>query len=199
MGLTRRGPFKKSASKNVFQTVDVGTGKGRWILEQAKKFPNRKYAVVDPKYRRGGDLHSTGQRMAKHGIHVHPEGLQSFIEFMLKNNKKTRHINIDMPGQELSIPLFNFPKLFEALPKILMPNGKIYFSTEDLAVRDYIHQFASIYGFKSRELRKFGADDPAKRTPTMRLFHVMDVFRIEVTFGLKKAVPNKQVRIKWPQ
>ncbi|HIH22080.1 MAG: hypothetical protein J4478_02920 [Candidatus Diapherotrites archaeon] len=43
-----KGPFRGPTPEGVFQTIDVGAGTAKWLRQQARKFPRRKYVAVEP-------------------------------------------------------------------------------------------------------------------------------------------------------
>lgn len=208
MGLKRRGkgPFKGYTPRRTFQTVDVGAGFGDWLRDQAVKFPGRKYVAVDPAF--GSHLEKKGQELRNlriifkplrtSRVVVKPMKISEFIDEMESKGLKTRHINIDLPDEQ--IEQYNFDKLFREAQRILIPNGKIFVSSEKAGIIYDIKALANKHGLKTRLLRPFEKGSPeTKKTLFMRNYGFeFKIHRLEITFGLKKAIPLKMQRRKWP-
>ncbi len=225
-GLKRRGrgPFRGGTPKNVFQTISVGEGIGGRLPDQADKFKARKYAAVDPKYgsiseaaRFRDNIHARKQewklqQMRDQGITLIPEGIKPTVKKLLERGVKARHINIDMP--EYGIGKYFFDEQFMlGLNKLLLPNGKIFLTTETRETGESLGFNAKKAGFSYRELKpiRVGQERRAAiRTDTMRLLQspfnkltpsdepARTFYRFELTKSLKKAIPNKAERRKWP-
>mgnify|MGYP001612625527 CR=1 FL=1 len=166
MGLKRRGkgPFRGPSPSNVFQTVDVGTGRGNRLESIAKRFPKRKYVAVEKLFKDPEHdlLWSTAASpripaLKKAGVVVRPQELRSFIDYMERHGQRTRYINFDMPipggftqFKEYLGDRYGFRKLFANVPKILLPNGKIFVKTENLDFVDFLQRLAKRHGLKTR-------------------------------------------------
>ncbi len=60
--------FRKGTLPNVLQTVHAGPNKAEWVLKQALKFPNRKYAAADPPYKKHPERFSDVVKIGLMGI-----------------------------------------------------------------------------------------------------------------------------------
>lgn len=209
MGLKKqgKGPFRGKTPSNTFQTVDFMSGNAAWIRGQAKRFPQRKYAAVEPDFGTG-DLQNQNMwrlRHEQHNLHASKKDMLSFIEEMKQKNERTRYINIDMPYPSHSAGT-EFRTLFRETPHILFPNGKIFIASESLRSLQELEKNAKTEGLRTRFLKPFLPKDQKRLTTTMTHFfshsenqRAEGIHRLEITFGLKKAVPNKSRRKKWPQ
>lgn len=193
----------------MLQTVDVGTGHLRRLNIQAKKFPKRAYAAVDH------DLsaingHESNITIAKEKIH-------SFVDGMIKARKKTRHINFEMPLPPInsesdyryySRDHYDFKYLFEKASDILLPNGKIFVMSEELEFLENLSSTAKKTGLKPKPIKNLHVDPEYWKSYKGRpLSHFMgyafdaerELYTLEITYGLKKAIPNKGNRRDWPR
>lgn len=171
MGLKRRGkgPFRGPTPPKVFQAVDIGTGDGRRLESIAKRFPNRKYVAVDPSLHEKvlgsafAPPRGTAERLSQAGINVRPEKAMSFIEEMKKRGEKTRFISINMPSHAKNEGHwrddYGFRHIFESVPKILLPNGKIFITTESPEFAEHLKKMAEDAGLKTRPLREISSSE----------------------------------------
>jgi len=203
-------PFKGASQKRVFQTVDIGSGKAEWLIKQKQRFGDRRYLAVDPEYRQNQELM---RRLKAHGLETFAGRMQGLIRKLKETKQKTRHINIDMPSYSIEKNAMNFIMggkkhwaikdeygfhiLFKELPKILLPNGKVFVTSENSSMLDLIEEIAHDHGFPSRRLRGFDGPIQAKRTAFMKAHQGQTIHSIEISFGLKKALPNKAQRKNW--
>lgn len=252
MGLKKNkkpGLFRGETPKNVFQTVDIGTGKGGRLWSIAKKFQKRKYAAVDPEFWDRFD----GSGLNEAGVLVSAKTALGFIEEMKQRGLKTRHMNVDMPSppewveggktRKWEKDLYNFKKIFQEAQYVLLPNGKIFIKTEDANYVQKIKQYAEEAGLKTRpiihitglwemykeQLKRIGKQiesvqasnlvPPLKEEKIEQLRRKQLTLRVtfsghpvtnfmaehehfyllEITFGLKKAFPEKSKRKNWPR
>jgi hypothetical protein len=193
MGRNRAG----QKLKKMFQTVDVGTREGDHVMGQAQKFKHREYGAVDPRYKESGKFGLMGTVLEKTGVTVHRGTLAEFITKMRQEGWKTNHFNIDMPNRGF-YKKADISHLFGYAEHLLRPNGKIFITTESPAdFRNYA-QLAKAYGLKVRVLKKWhGTTEPkgARRTKHMRdAIADQGIYRLEITLGMKKAIPDKSKR-----
>ncbi len=195
MGLKRigKGPFGRLTQPKIFQTVDIGSGKAEWIMRRAKRNSLRNYAVVDPAYcdKDFWSVFAAGQTIAKDfpNIKVAPQYYSAFIDEMKKNGWKARHINIDMPDIATSLE-----GLFREAPNILLPNGKIFVTAGSKNIINNLCKDAEEHGLKVRELKPLLSGHIQRLTGYMKEFSQTEFYRLEITFGLKKAIPDKKAR-----
>ena len=204
------GPFRGSPPSKIYQTVDLGSGTAAYIKRQATKFKKRKYAAVDPTY--GGPHGFYSSRYDVHvslyelGVDSYPTTFEEFIDIMKKDGLKTRHLNIDMPTFISPNSTKGFVQLLKNLPHILIPNGKIYITSEMEDVIKKTGRLAMEHGLRVRRFPALNLDRiEVKKTLTMKgyaeqkIMSIPPIYRLEITYGLKKAVLDKKQRKKWPQ
>jgi tRNA G46 methylase TrmB len=227
------GPFRGPTPPNVFQTVDVGTGKGDHIRRQAEQFKGRKYVAVDPLYslsRTQSELDNPSRaarsvegavelsrirrvtqgvnELVMSGVTVYPKAILDIVTHMRQAGLKTRHFNIDMPNDQLDkhcrrYDFYEYEKWFKQLPSVLFPNGKIFVTSESEATLREIEESAKQAGLKTRRRPNLSHSIPLDklRTGSMRVYVQKgnEIKRLEITFGLKKAIPDKKQRRNWPR
>ncbi len=175
----------------------MGSGHADIPASLAKRFPNRKYAVVEPLMAPGKKFDYRARELIKRGVLVFPGSISRFLDFMKKNGLKTRHINVDMPEPLSHFGDYDFDKLFREAPNVLLPNGKIFFSTEEPALIKILSELAGRHGLKARKLNSFPSRiHPNRKTGYMQLLGQPVIYRVEITFGLKKAFSKKFERKK---
>ncbi len=217
-GLKRRGkgPFRGATPKGIIQTVDVGTGMPIGFLKKTRENPQRKYAIVEPLYGKKSLIRAMLARdphrvtflktirkrskvLEKRGVIVRAEKIRDFIKRMVREGIRTRYVNIDMPAPAgIIIDSYGFRELFKKAPEVLLPNGKIFISCENDFLLGILKNRAQKEGLKVRWLKKL--HPKAARTKYQKQFTAEGhpIFRLEITYGLKKAIPNKAERRKWP-
>jgi tRNA G46 methylase TrmB len=199
---TGKGPFRGPTSPKVFQTVDVGTGLGQHIQNQASRFRDRKYAAVDPAFE--GDLvrdslSPTARIIEQKGVHVDAGNLKQFIDKMTRAGQRTRYFNVDMPTPIIdsnSADLYSFHYLFQKAPAVLLPNGKVFCITDSERFASHLEKLAQNEGLSCR--RRKPLPEQAKTSTYMKV-EQKPLIRIEITYGLKKAIPDKKKRRNWPR
>ncbi|MEK6941477.1 MAG: hypothetical protein AABW85_01310 [archaeon] len=212
MALMRRraSQFRGPTPSKVFQTVDIGSGRADYIRRQAGKFPQRRYAAIDPLYKPPkriidftnpvtSALQKARIEMDALGVTVHAGTLSSFIGKMLRNRHKTRYFNVDMPNQFFSpktseflgIKKYGFEKLFMEAPNILLPKGQIFFSTESNRFLVELQGLAKQYGLRFRRLPPI-TKQQAKRTTQMK--SIGTIQRATIIFEPRKYRQPKQPR-----
>src|SRR3989338_4976781 len=124
MGLKRigKGPFRGPTAWNLHQTLDIGAGElANYARQQAIRFPNRKYAAVDPL-----------ARVAEFGnLRVFRKPALEAMDDALKEGLKFRHINLFMPEMKLKKPKY-FREILKRAKKVMLPNGKIFIGSDIL-------------------------------------------------------------------
>lgn len=200
MGLKKigKGPFRGATPKKVFQTIDVGSRHGKWIKSKAARFPKRLYAAVDPVYEFADFRNKVGELKAA-GVFVASAGIEAFIEGMKSYGLKTRHFNIDVPPLSWGTNQFVFRVLREA-PNVLLPNGKIFITSEDQKFLEKVKKRANFLGLNARVRTPLIGESARKTSITEKIGRELEqpVYRLEITFGLKKAISEKEQRKKWP-
>lgn len=207
---SRRRPFRGATPSNVFQTVDLGAGDAEYLRRQSKKYLSRKYAVVDDRYVKG---HGIGLHIQKlpPNLHVQASSNVEMLCEMIKNNIRTRHINIDMPYPNADAKTANSPKyfsavrkleydlrrVFEYVPKVLFPNGKIFVITENQNFVAIFYRLAAEYGFSVRE-KRLPVEHAERKTRVSSILSGQPIYQLTLTNNLRTAIPNKKVRRMWP-
>jgi len=194
------GLFRGPTPEKAIQTVSIGEGLGPYIETQAKKFPNRKYVAVDPAYKGVRTLHRDyAKRLEDLGAGVRAKEAVPAVEQLIREGYKVRHFNVDMPNMPLrgeerqyAIEKFGFDRFLRKAKKVLLPNGKVYFTSEVPEYLEAIAELAREAGYKTRALgRQQNLQKSSFIGRTIR--NVRPVFRLECTFGLKEAgrLPRK--------
>ncbi|MBU0662264.1 MAG: hypothetical protein ABH854_04285 [Candidatus Diapherotrites archaeon] len=140
-----------------------------------------------------------GKELANQGIVVGASHIPAFLRWMKKTGWRARHINVDAPNVWISPkPRYSYYRsLFKEAPNILLPNGKIFIMTEKEDLVESALKLAQEYGLKARA-QKVILPEGAKRTYYLRTT-ADPKYRVVITYGLKKAMPEKEKRKKWTQ
>ncbi|QQR92152.1 MAG: hypothetical protein IPJ89_03250 [Candidatus Iainarchaeum archaeon] len=217
----RKRMFRGAARGRVFQTVDLGAGKGEYIERQSRRFPNRKYAAVDFLLGPEKFFDAVGQRLHKNGVGV-GDDVTTFLRQMIERKEKTRHLNMDMPypfdtSAYASESQRAFKSALEMIPRVLLPNGKFYITSESSWTIRLMQKLAEKQGFAARQLRTIPplsssdllttAQQRALRMKQPDYYHPgmvwafanQPIYRLEITYNLKKALPSKDARRKLAQ
>ncbi len=176
-------PFRAKTPPNIFQTVLVGGRQADVIIRAVQRFEkrgnkrNRNYAVVNPFFRRGGRWGHTKDEadycraikntLREYGIHVFPTTAQLALKKMILKGQKTRHLYIEMPpgqyyagGKKHRTEGWGAAKeiidqVFMHAPKVLLPGGQIFISTEGEHLLHYFIKIAKENSFSTGRLREF--------------------------------------------
>jgi len=219
----RLGPFRGSTSQGVIQTLDVGTASGHKssikeiprFLESTRRLGSkgRLYVAVDPLLKNS----------KKDNYEIHAKRITDFLETLIKQGRKVRHINIDFPEPDLG--LYDFKTFFSLIKQVLLPNGKVYITSEVWLLIREISDLAVQNGFivNSRSNgRKYSDSDFKEITALARRskFNNKKVnnlpmsayqrinfgdnsgenpFAIEITYPLRSAIQDKEQRRNWPR
>jgi len=197
----RKGKFKPFAGnpkKGVFQTVEFGAGDAEHISNRAWKSPKRKYAAVDPRMTYIEDL------MAYKNLEATKQSMEGYIDAMKRSGTKTRHIAIRMPNpKDIRSNDFSIRSLLKEAKHVLLPNGKIFVTTESGYVVHRLVRTAMEEGFSVREPAALA--QPKTRVERMMMdLRKKPVYRIELTYKLKTAMPGntkeaKEKRKHWAE
>jgi len=166
---------------------------------------SRKSATVDPAYANFWGKPRFMKQLEQGGVLVFPKTLSEFINEMKQHGWKTRHFNIDMPDTGDVVGEYFLKKFFRELPNILLPNGKVYVSSELPGTLEEIAQEAQKHGLKVRQLPNLTEKNEKRLTEFMQTHGSLfagdqfRIYRIEITYGLRKAIPNKEKRRTWPK
>ena len=191
--------FRGPTPRNYFQTVSVGEGAGWYLERQAKKHPKRKYLAVDPYPVREIDETTAREairRLQKAGVQVLRERIIPAMDKLIRQRKKVRHFNIDMPNTEEEHAPFGFNQFFEKAKKLLLPNGKVFVTSTDTEFLERLAQKARASGFSTR--RPFQMHERSLRKTQW----ILDVYThtdqipsiLECTLRLKTVFPKKWQR-----
>ncbi len=183
-------PFRGLTPAGVFQTVDIGSGMhpSSFIFRRAERNPRRSYVATD----------RVLPEIAPANVRRELAPIQTFLNEMIEKGWKTRHINMDMPFPLMAITLA--PLLFRAMPRVLLPNGKVYVTTENLDDLEILKDQAKKNGFTARIMKDLSPRAAASRTQfTRSLSSLMEgntypIHRMEITYPLKRAHPTKVER-----
>ncbi|MDO8537953.1 MAG: hypothetical protein Q7S21_03650 [archaeon] len=191
--------FRGPTPENVFQIVDYGAGRGQSVEARKNKHPERNYAAVDPYFRNDEERF---RELQKKGIIVFPGRMLSFIRKMKRNGQKTRHVTIEMPYEYITLENeYDFRKFLKEVPNFLLPNGKVFITSEYYNTLINLQKISKRLGYKTRWLKSITNGNQIKHSPTMASIFRLDtsIYRLEITFGLKKAIPSKYERRKIAQ
>lgn len=205
--------FRGPTRGKVIQTMDLGSGKGEYIERQSKKFPKRTYSAVDALYK--GFFSAEAHRLRHRGVFVGDNIENALIE-MVRSGWRARHLNMDMPypwdSPEYRKPgEKTFRRVMELIPKVLLPNGKFYIASENHYTIQEMMTIARQHGFSVRETKPLKpllsplADAETilsnrrqkphyYRTKVMNSFANFPIYRLEITYNLRKAIPDKNMR-----
>jgi hypothetical protein len=117
------------------------------------------------------------------------------VDEMKRKGIKARNINIDMPLESVN----DFSHLFNNAERIMLPNGKIFISSEQQGVLEHAARLARNHGLKARMRKEMPQVEAEGRTHYTIRHSPKPIYRLEITFGLKKALPKKEQRKNWPR
>lgn len=202
------GPFRGPTPRNTIQTVDLGSGKGEYIHSKAEKNPHKIYAAADLIYQPGEKgLYHIAEKLREAGVRVHAGDFLELFRQMREEKVRARHINIDFPEpfvgfpgapKSVAIAWQSYRDMIRQAPHVLLPNGKIFLLTEDPETADLMEKWAREDGLKARRIKPI--TEPWAK-PKSRMMKVTQgsghFYRLEITYGLKKAIPDKKKRVEW--
>lgn len=207
-----KGPFRGPTPPKVFQTLDAGAGKGEYIERLALRSPQRKYAAADIRYAipgapvipgKGAGIYA--KRLGNSGVATYGEMGETIEEFIQKGIR-TRHVNMDFPYPWSAKGGFKYERMFgrllEKIPFVLLPNGHFFITSEDAHTVVRMEEIAHKMGFKTRRLSPLALEKHKKKPGTMLQTFAKTgypVYRLRITMGLKKAIPQKEKRKRWPE
>lgn len=180
-------PFRGPTLPNVFQTIDIGSGKAEWLSKRSKERRNgkkglprkRAYAGVDEMY----DSEAEGNKRyvmlpeeyapfeRDHpNILLIPQTAKEFLIRMIKRREKTRHINMDMPWpieNATGKDAMDMQMILRLARAVVIPNGKIFIASENPKTIEIIVQMARAMRYRARIV------SPLKRHQHQRLTSTM--------------------------
>lgn len=193
VGLFPRKVHDPQVLPPVLQTVDFGSGMHaeNFIFKQAGKYPNRTYAAVDPVLK----AYSKNKRYAN--LFISWKHADEFLREMRELGLKTKHVNMDMPNPMVMLSILR--AVFRNISFILVPNGKIFVTTEDHNGAKHIQEIARMYDLTTRKIVQLSAEEVDRRTHFSHLIHnhplgKKPIYRVEITYPLRKAYPQKRDR-----
>lgn len=203
----RKRPFKGPTPTGVFQTVDIGAGQADYMRRQARKFRNRSYAAVDPRYSEeyATETYSNLRRLAIQlpggGVNAFAGSLSRTLAYMRKNNLKTRHFNVDFPyienEREIRYTLRQVVQLAESIPQILEPRGKIFLTTDDEMWVDLATRIGKAYGLIVRQKQvPIGGPKAKPKTYSMQQMNanypeMTHIWKVVIEYVPRKYHPRK--------
>lgn len=160
-----------------WKKTDEWTHHGNHLDSMLKPF--RRRVVVDPKlnedaiyyrHRRGRE---TAAELKEAGVEVVGEELSEYIDHMKREGLKARSFNLDMPipdtsdyGDESVVTMYGLDTLFSEAANVLVPNGKIFVTSEHKKTLQKIIDEAKKHGLRVR--RRYDRDS-RKRTEILSL------------------------------
>jgi hypothetical protein len=148
-------PFKGGTREKVIQTLDIGAGFPILTGQSARKYPDRKSLAVDPVYGKedryaylgGRSSYRVGETLdfiKRVGLNYSSLTAIEAIDNLIKNGTKVRHVNFKMPHPGQNYDLEN---VFHRLKKVLLPNGKVFMSSEKLPFLEKVASIAKKEGY----------------------------------------------------
>ncbi len=206
-----------------FDIVELGAGranlatngsrirKGKKVVLVDVAYSRRKNRLADPKFREMAEnFRSRALALNDRGVTIIPSESTRFLHRMVEKNWKTRSIFIEMPHpnmfanplplREKFDPFVHFFKMVcDVAPKVLLPNGKIYLTTERPEFVSAIETVARERGLSFRRRPSLAAEQARWRTETTQAMSERGntIFQVEVTLPLKKVFPKKSERRDW--
>lgn len=206
-----------------FDIVELGAGRANLAtngtrLRNGKKvilvdvaYSRRKNRLADPKFREmAKDFRKRALELHERGVTIAPGESTRFLHRMVVKNWKTKSIFIEMPHPNMfanPIPLREkfepfvhfFKMICDVAPKVLLPNGKIYLTTERPEFVSVIEKIARERELSFRKRPSLTSEQAKWRTETTQAMAQRGntIFQVEVTFPLKKAFPKKDDRRRW--
>jgi hypothetical protein len=148
----RPGPFRGPTPKKVIQTLDVGTGTPglEYGLERFKTNAN----LHQNRYYKGVDLHLE-HPIKGPNYDVEWNDVILTVENLIKNGITVRHVNFTYPIPYIndSLDSYYFLHLLPLLKKILLPNGKIFITSEEPKFLKSLSNYAAKFDFVSSSIR----------------------------------------------
>lgn len=150
----RLGPFRGPTPEGVIQTLDVGVGirdedgGPKRFKTNVEKHREREYLGIDEYLR----FPEVGQNFKLERIRF----LEKILE-LIKEGKKVRSINFTYPMRFISS--YELNKIFPLLSEVLLPNGKVFVTSEDL---DFVRHFIGLArnaGYAIRLKRRYTNED----------------------------------------
>jgi len=200
----KRGPFRRPTKPNEIQTLDIGVGKGRRFVAKAAKRPEREYVGVDLSI----DVEDVnGKNYKVFGS----TRANDYLKQCVDNSIKVRNINFDLPRPVGDV--YRIEEFFKLLPKVLLPNGKVFMNSESPEYLDSVSRIALAKGYSVRRrelpLREYLAKAKGRLGGTVMSEYMEQFFTahkfyktlyvLEITYPLKLAYPNDRLRRKvWP-
>lgn len=170
--------FRGPTPPNVIQTLDIGSCTGDYLVKRARKNSKqeknipRKYAAVDPLYEhtidlarvRGKQIYISNiiERLKKNNILTSSKMAHEFIQELAQKGMKVRHVNFQMPHPEQENN-YNFREIFSSLKKVLLPEGKVFMSSEQSQFLARIVESAKSEGYIVSEQKTLDPRTNSKR------------------------------------
>lgn len=141
-----RPQFRKTAGVGAFHTVEIGTGPSNALIcEQAHRFPNRRYAAVDPAFEHYQETRRSTERF---GVLTEPTTLNEFLQKMIANNWKTKNFSFRMPDPGKKAESYDFANFFWVARKVMFRGGKISFTSDSPELMSMLKRLARENGFR---------------------------------------------------
>jgi len=197
----KRGSFRRPTTEKEIQTLDIGVGSGRRFKSKAEKRPERKYVGVDLSV--GIEDVNGNNYTIRGGVRAN-----DYLQLCINKGIKVRNINFDLPTPLDNV--YRIEEFFEKLPKVLMPNGKVFMNSENKAYLESIMKIALADYYSVRlkaipitEYLKYSAGklNGFKISEYMQAFFAnkayTTLYQLEITYSLSKAYKTKEERRNW--
>ena len=200
-----RGPqklFKGPTLPGVIQTVSIGEGTGTYLIGRARKFPERSYLAVDPRYGLGMTGYVDPELLTLAGVKVSPKKIVEAMEDLIAKGTRVRHFNFDMPDVR---PLkaasahgapdlahanrrYGLNSIFEKAKSLLLPNGTITVRSEHPQLLGLLSSLAKTHGFHVGK-RKLENTIAMKERTTFTLHFASRIYKVRFVLHPRKAIP----------
>ncbi len=162
-----------------------------------EKNPDRSYISADLEHSKVW-IREAKSQTPSNVVFTGTHALES-IQRLIGLGYRVRHINIDYPYPGPVVDKIKntdnyFEKVVELAPQFLLPNGKIFVTSESLDMLRQLSMIAKYHGFSVKKIVTKTLSEAKNRTfHSENLVH-HPMYRLEVTFPLKKAFPKKEDR-----
>ncbi len=198
----KTGPFRRPTKKNEIQTLDIGTRSGSRLISKARKRPERSYVGIEL------SPFTPGEVRENYAIHGSTRA-NDYLQFCVEKGIKIRNINFDMPMP--TGDAYRIDDFLRLLPKVLMPNGKVFMNSERKEFLDWVRDKALKEGYSIRireipirEILSHSQDklSGVSITSFMAQFFkaystYQTMYQLEITYPLTLAYKTKEQRRNW--
>lgn len=137
--------------RGTYRIIDIGAGEAEALKKRTKRRPENKYLAIDQAYSPlAADYHVDPKHVVDSGIQISSLNPSGVLQRMKARGQTTDIVNIAMPDRHL-LENYDFENLIPLCREVLIPNGKIFLTTNDTTIRNTILRIAQSAGLKIRE------------------------------------------------